>query len=433
MAAGLVFVYLFMSVLATVARETFEGFLKRRSRNLEKGLVELLCDHPPEVPAGKGKISGFEMLKAFYDHPLVMSLYRGRYTIPPKRNFLQGRHLPSYIPSGHFAFVVLDLLSEQGGTGTDAGVDLNAVMKGSQNLGNPRLAKMVQFAVSNSGGDVEKARQFMENWFNATMDRVSGWYRLETQTLLFWVSLVACVVLNVNTVVIADSLYRSPTLRKGVEAAAETYYKNHASGQQETGDLITKDNNPLNELGLPLGWTQQTRDAMARLFAKAEPREMAADLPMPVAPKDASKQSILDKSAMAVEGAWRQVVNFYNGTPQLGEYTLFNLLPFLSLIMGYVMTAFAVTLGAPFWFDILSKLMTVRSTFKPNGGSNGSDGGTVAGLSALAGALVPPVATTQATPLIGYTPDFTPSAAAMKPVEDGSDDIIDPALRPRDA
>ncbi|MFT3996643.1 MAG: hypothetical protein QM667_04485, partial [Asticcacaulis sp.] len=38
-----------------------------------------------------------------------------------------------------------------------------------------------------------------------------------------------------------------------------------------------------------------------------------------------------------------------------------------ALIAGWVMTAFAVTLGAPFWFDILSKLMTVRSTFK--GGS----------------------------------------------------------------
>jgi hypothetical protein len=35
------------------------------------------------------------------------------------------------------------------------------------------------------------------------------------------------------------------------------------------------------------------------------------------------------------------------------------------LIAGYLATAFAVMLGAPFWFDLLSKLMVVRSTVKP--------------------------------------------------------------------
>jgi hypothetical protein len=50
------------------------------------------------------------------------------------------------------------------------------------------------------------------------------------------------------------------------------------------------------------------------------------------------------------------------------------------------MTAFAVTLGAPFWFDILSKLMMVRSTMKP--GDKGSS--DMAGLSAIAAALASP-------------------------------------------
>ncbi|MBW8881354.1 MAG: hypothetical protein JF615_08025, partial [Asticcacaulis sp.] len=117
-------------------------------------------------------------------------------------------------------------------------------------------------------------------------------------------------------------------------------------------------------------------------------------------------------------------------------YTLFNILPFVSLITGWVMTAFAVTLGAQFWFDILSKLMTVRSTFKPGGGK---DGGSVVDLSALAATLSapPPGSATQTTPLLpSYTPDFKASAAAA-PVSGsnagGDDDIIDPSLRPRDA
>ena len=35
------------------------------------------------------------------------------------------------------------------------------------------------------------------------------------------------------------------------------------------------------------------------------------------------------------------------------------------LLAGYLATAFAVMLGAPFWFDLLGKLMVVRSTVKP--------------------------------------------------------------------
>lgn len=35
-------------------------------------------------------------------------------------------------------------------------------------------------------------------------------------------------------------------------------------------------------------------------------------------------------------------------------------------IFGWLLTAFAATLGAPFWFDILNKVMVIRSTVKPH-------------------------------------------------------------------
>jgi hypothetical protein len=33
---------------------------------------------------------------------------------------------------------------------------------------------------------------------------------------------------------------------------------------------------------------------------------------------------------------------------------------------GWLLTALAVSLGAPFWFDLLNKLMVIRSTRKPD-------------------------------------------------------------------
>ncbi len=526
-AAGLVFVYLFMSILATIVREAFEGFVKRRARNLEKGLIELLCDHPPENSKSKSNatFAGFDMLKAFYDHPLIMSLYQGRYTIPPKRNFTQGRKLPSYIPSAHFAYVVLDMLAEAGGQSSAGQLDMQTIQTAAESLNNRRLAKMVQFAINNSAGDPDKARQFLETWFNATMDRVSGWYRLETQTILFWVSLVACVALNVNTVVIADSLWRSPSLRKTLEAQAEAYYQNKPSAidalqapstiaqpvaapaadsvsaaatpaTPETqpapasvaapaqaaltqgasnvpsamtpppselntappaatlvtnGDIpgLLSTTDPLEKLGLPLGWNTQTITAMHRLFPQAP--YLTADSQKKIAAGQAAvEQTGMDskthkphkKTALGwvnmqfrkLGALWEDTLQTYQNNDQdPTRNALFSLAGTLSLIMGWVMTAFAVTLGAPFWFDILGKLMIVRSTMKP--GDKGSS--DLSSLSALAASLtgsdkVGVGTTTQtATLTTPYLPNFssvgTDNASAADLVN-----TLDPNSRPRD-
>ena len=39
--------------------------------------------------------------------------------------------------------------------------------------------------------------------------------------------------------------------------------------------------------------------------------------------------------------------------------------PWWIWIVGWMMTAFAATMGAPFWFDLLNKMMVIRSTVKP--------------------------------------------------------------------
>ena len=445
-AAGLVFVYLLMSLLTTVVREAIEGFCKRRSRNLEKGLIELLCDHPPQTVTNKSaKIkpdyTGYEMLKSFYDHPLTMSLYRGRYVIPSRRTFFQHKNLPSYIPSGHFAFVVLDLLADKGAQTTDGRLDPDAILAASRTLPNARLAKMVQFAVGNSGGDIDKARMFMENWYNATMDRVSGWYRLETQTLIFWLALVTCVILNVNTVVIAQSLYLSPSLRKAVEASSETYYKEKATAHSNTDQLMPDSvKNPLSALDLPLGWNDTTLDTMNHLFRFCDSPGDATYTPgncrtteILVTPMpDWSKGRFTANLSQSWRNISERTVNLYRGTPSLGDNALFNILPLISLIMGWLMTAFAVTLGAPFWFDILSRLMTVRSTLKPKDGGSGVTG--FEGLSALADAFKPALqnsSTTSVTPQLAYQPSRVASAAGT------TDDLaalraLDPSQRPRD-
>jgi hypothetical protein len=500
-AAGLVFVYLFMSALATIGREALEGFIKSRARNLEKGLIELLCDQPQDK-SGKAKNAAYDLLKGFYEHPLVMTLYRGKYTIPPKRNFSQGRRLPSYIPSDHFAYVVLDMLAEKGGQ-ISGSLDPQSILAAAENLDNRRLAKMVQFAIHNSGGDVDKARQFLQTWFDATMDRVSGWYRLETQTILFWISLFACIVLNVNTVVIADSLWRSPSLRKTVELQAEAYYRanpdkitampqggvtdpadtaaaNAAPAADTVPDVTVpvtpislpapqplpdpisakatfkasadvpgqiNPTDPLEKLGLPLGWNKETITAMHRLFPtppravddhqkRVELQEQIEAHKATGVSGEAAKPTLIDwfhNQFRRIEAFWADVRDAYDeGGQDPTKNALFTAAGTLSLFMGWVMTAFAVTLGAPFWFDVLGKLMMVRSTLKPGQGGGAPPSNLE---SALVAAFAPPAnGGTGGTPaLLPYKPGSGVSAAAAPGGAGDNVNGIDPNDRPRDA
>ena len=43
----------------------------------------------------------------------------------------------------------------------------------------------------------------------------------------------------------------------------------------------------------------------------------------------------------------------------------FSFSTLLVVMAGWFLTAIAMTLGAPFWFDMLNQFMVVRSTIKP--------------------------------------------------------------------
>jgi hypothetical protein len=57
--------------------------------------------------------------------------------------------------------------------------------------------------------------------------------------------------------------------------------------------------------------------------------------------------------------SWRDYVSFYQADWRGAALST------LTLLAGWVMTALAISFGAPFWFDTLNRFMVVRSTVKP--------------------------------------------------------------------
>jgi hypothetical protein len=304
-AIGMAFVYLLVSLLCSAIVEGAEAVLKRRSRDLERGIGELLHD-----PALVAKL---------YNHPLINGLFKGDYQ-PGMRN------LPSYIPSRSFALAIMDLLISPDAA-THAGVS-GAAAAGHTAIAMklPPAAGQAQHAVltlvNAAAGDAEKARENIEFWFDTSMDRVSGWYKRRAQRALFVIGLIVAILLNIDTVRILRELMTSKAKREAVVAIASNYAKQTTTApSNDVTQQFTAASNELNMLGLPLGW--------------------------PSCPKcDQRKVKMADR-------CWQQC--WMRNIGSAGGLTIF----------GWLLTAFAVCLGAPFWFDVLNKFIVVRSTVKP--------------------------------------------------------------------
>ena len=355
-AIGLVFVYLTLSLICSSAREGIETFLKRRASDLEKGIRELLgvppgagtynpqpngiAPSPTPEPRAPGANPGepaadntaAEFMKLLYNHGLINALYRGKYGETPLKK------LPSYIPSANFALAVLDLRK--------AGKSL------PKNLQNALGAFDMK-----AKGDVIVLQRELEGWFNSSMDRVSGWYKRRTQVIVAVLGLAAAIAVNADTIYISRRLSTDSNLRQSVARIAEEHAHPHKdqtttggadtnakpvdSTSKEPSDSTSQPSEnssateaqavaqirsnleTLDGVGLPIGW-----EDFAQTFWKAKGK----------APKDATFSDYFD---FGIEAAKLHCI-------------------------GWIITALAVSLGAPFWFDMLNRIMVVRSTVKPS-------------------------------------------------------------------
>jgi hypothetical protein len=314
---GTIFIYIVVSMICSAIREGIEALLKTRAAYLERGICELLHDRQA---AG--------IVKSLYNHPLIYGLFSGEYNpTPVKRSsiFARGGNLPSYIPARNFALALMDLAAR--GPETDAvsshpnapTISLENIRMNVGNLKNEPVQRLLLAAIDAAQGDVNTLRKSIEDWYNSSMDRISGWYKRSTQWILFGIGIVVAVAVNVNSITIPDYLYRNNAARAAMVARAQNAAADSAFLNRNYDEV----NMELNSINLPIGWT-------AGWGAPRRSGEPAA------------------------QGTWNNVV---------------------APILGWLLTAFAASMGAPFWFDVLNKVMVIRSTVKPHEQSPGGASG----------------------------------------------------------
>jgi hypothetical protein len=342
-ATGIVFIYALLSLMCTALREGVEGFMKTRASYLESAIRELLYD------AGRKSLA-----KDFYEHPLIYSLYPGNYTpgTSPKvaGPLTRGKRLPSYIPAANFATALVDIIArgpaptngsnrklsdgkEHPNADLATPITMADVRKHIGTIDNRPVERAVLAALDTANGDLEKAKKNLEHWYDSAMDRVSGRYKRSTQLVLWIIGFVIAVGFNVDTITLADYLYRNGTQRGAIVAQAESMSRDK-SGRPDSYEEVKKQ---INALQLPIGWD---------FLFKQNSEENAGN-------------GTIEREALSECRRSDTLLNCL--TPFWNEWHVWFMKP-----LGWLLTAFAVTLGAPFWFDILNKIMIIRSTVKPH-------------------------------------------------------------------
>lgn len=285
-AIGLAFVYFLLAIICTTTNEWIAGIFNLRSKTLAKAITQLLDNQKNN--------SGNAFLADFYAHPLIAGMMS-------QKEDSSGGH-PSYLSSRTFATAVMDLATK----GTPGSITFADLENGIKNLPDGDVKTAMLALIQSAQGSLEKAQKYVEQWFDDTMQRASGWYKRHLQVVTICTAIVLTVATNADTVRISHLLWTSPTERTLLVDQAQNRVT-AASGQSQI-EYPDKDN-PLNPVEKPkpdelkalqvlLGWSGEQ-------------------------PKDAVGWS--------------------------------------SRAGGWLLSIIAISLGAPFWFDLLSKMMNVRN------------------------------------------------------------------------
>lgn len=322
---GLITVYLTLSLIVTAIGEGVSQVFCFRGRVLELTIQRLL---------GQG------LGRDLFAHRRIQDLQKDQ------------KRKPSYIPDRIFAEVLLDVVlnerfSELRAKPAQLISALEAELNGDQGWQRTLLDFWRQ-----SNTDIEVFLSKIAGWFNDTGDWAHGWFKRRLGWLLFGTGFVVAVVLNADTLHIFRTLTESSELRKAyVDRALQL-----AEEGSESAEKICRAHDLGNQLG--------EGDCTALAVVKAELPELLPlvgwDGSTPISKELGKVKNNLLKSLK--KGDDNQRIGTSSDTREEKE-NVNEAVVSLSLF-GWILTAFALSLGAPFWFDLLQKLVQVGSSLK---------------------------------------------------------------------
>lgn len=393
---SLVLVYALLSILVSILLESWNRRVKERGVFLQKVIFRLLDD-----PLNKNY--GY----LIYQHPIINKMRRDEHSYP------------HYIPSEGFANALIDTLAEGGVqlktaafldgkevTGRLATLspeerarveykpvhaEQEALAKrldtGVRSMKESELKRLLvnfldrnyAWAQQGDGGaqqrslDMEKLKDELGRWFDGYMERASGEYKNNQRKKLIFLGFLVAIGLNVDSLHLAKVFLLDKDLRDRMVGEAERVADNYQKMAQQANDSL--DAARLMEVVRDSGIVMQGHRATSKwqqrvsnlAFADSVYEQQAEEvlmlvrnwqLPMGWNPGEAPLSWIDGRDLKVVprefKPSQRAVLEHFKRRNTWHPWNL------LKWIVGICISGIALSRGAPFWFELLVKLVNIR-------------------------------------------------------------------------
>ncbi|MCP1381544.1 hypothetical protein [Runella salmonicolor] len=317
---GLIVIYLVLGLACTVINEWIDATLHVRAAQLRKGIVKMLST-----------IDGKSLGDDFFNHSMVKSLERdtnyGLFTRQDK---------PTYISSRTFRETLLNILKNVVQS-TPINVDgtFEEIEDGINKLPDSDIKEQLQTIISEVKRNTKEATDCMnafqtalDKWFDESMERTSDWYKRRVQLWTFLSGIIFCTVLNIDTLKISQYLWQNPEARAAYVKAADAIVRQTSSNSLVLDSLKKQLSNGDS---LQITEAKQQIDSLTNRLRT----QLAQGTTIPM--------------------GW-ETEEIPTGDALLGYW--------LRKLAGLIISIGAVSAGAPFWFDMLKKVMNIRSALK---------------------------------------------------------------------
>lgn len=389
-ALGLALVFAMTSLLLTAVRELWSSAWGSRGKILMQALASFVGDDP-------------DFANKLMQHPLLLSL---------SKETAGGAPRPSYMGADIVVTSLIASLVERcpGGARPPSPSEFVQALRKMADadaagapeatakvpLPNATLVRGMASLVHGVENDWAGYQARLCAWYDSVTERSTGWFKRKNQVSLLIFGFMVAAIANINPILIATRLWQDAPLREAIASAAQDAARPAAPAEAapsapaapavpaapaapavpaapaapaKAGDCDKLDDpqvrtfctrlndiNGLKNVGLPMGWNPLV-----------VPNVLGADC---------------DGAAASA------AANPTCGWKRAGNVAL--------VVIGWLVTAVAVSLGAPFWFDALGKLANLRGSGPPPSAADRSGiaatppGGTTMSQPVTAAATPPP-------------------------------------------
>ncbi len=231
---------------------------------------------------------------------------------------------------------------------------LPASVRGSLSV----LARRAQTRVKQTESDINQLREEVSLWFDRSMSRASGVYKRNAKGVAILIGIAIASFVNADTFHVFNRLSSDENLRQVITKRAGEIIPPTNSGarppmRQELDNIRSQTDSALRNVALPISWNPAN---LSKQF----------DCP-PAAP--------INQENVTSEQEWSTMfASCLNRQPQEQPLSFFDKIGLTAqiaftrpwegfkVLLGWVLSGIAIAMGAPFWFDLLSKIVNVRNT-----------------------------------------------------------------------